>query len=305
MPGDSSRRAPTARWPPIRPTSPSSSPRCPSASGRSTTSWASSSSRSPPSGSSGRCPSRATPSPTACSTAAPRWRSPRPSARSAPRSTPPRPASSSVGVEINATHHRSRDLRHRHRHRDRDPRSAARSRPYEVVIVDERGQRVCTVAHHLRAVPARRLHRQRRRAEPGASTRGRSRRARWTCASPGRPGGLRRQAGPHGAGRRRPEGRERSECEPGHEAVGVARARPAHGDLRDAGLLREGHGTLHQGPTDTVPPELGGDVRREHLHGQLEVERGDGRDAQQDGAGRLAVVLGDRRDAPRAMRTRS
>ena len=61
----------------------------------------------------------------------------------------------------------------------------------------------------------------------------------------------------------------------------------------DARLLGEGGRALHEHPADAVAAERRRDVRGQHLHGEVEVERGDGRDLEQDRAGRLAVVLGD------------
>ena len=57
----------------------------------------------------------------------------------------------SVGVDINATHHRAATGGHRHRRGDRRSTSAAAWRRYEVVITDE--QRPAGL--HLRGSPAR------------------------------------------------------------------------------------------------------------------------------------------------------
>ena len=74
--------------------------------------------------------------------------SPRRSARSARRCTP-HPDRLSVGVDINATHHRAATSGIVTGSRRDPPRPTMAT--YEVVITDEDGKRVCTVADHLRA----------------------------------------------------------------------------------------------------------------------------------------------------------
>ncbi len=62
----------------------------------------------------------------------------------------------SVGVDINATHHRSATSGHGHRCRHRRSTSAGRWRPTRWSITDDRGKRVCTSRITCALMPAER-----------------------------------------------------------------------------------------------------------------------------------------------------
>ena len=208
----------------------------------STSGWASSSPRSPRSGSSARCRSRGTPSPTACCTAGASvvLAETLGSIGSAMHAHPDRIA---VGVDINATHHRAAHRRDRHRRRHPDPPG-----PHPGDLGDRghrrAGQAGLHLTDHLRP-GARRPVRLRRAARRPARRCERRAASTWVSCRPPtarcRAGRLRGELGADGMGGRDPEDRLRAESQPGHEPVALPGARRRRGgDVADAALLGEG-----------------------------------------------------------------
>ena len=205
------------------------------------------------------------------------------------------PQKIAVGVDINATHHRSATsglvtgvATAIHLGRS--------STSYDVVITDERGKRVCTSRITCALLDAARAEGR----QPGTRSRrtrraARTRSMRWRLVRGVGHLACLRQPGPYGAGGRRAQHRLRGEGQPRHEPVGVARLRGGRRlHVGDAALLGEAAGRLHERAAHALAAEPREDVRRHGQHGRLEVERREGRGLEVDRSGDLAVDLGHR-----------
>ncbi len=252
--------------------------------------------------SSGPCRSRATPSPTASSTAARPWCSPRRLGSVGAAIHAYSVGKLSVGVDINATHHRAAKSG-----LVTGVATAAQPRPLDRVVRsgDQRRPRQARVyvANHLCADPTPRRSAARPYRAPlcvRARTTGGDHVAEVAPVRHGvgrRP--LRPQLAPQVVGRVTRQHGLRAERQPGHEPVGVARARHGGaGDLSDADLLGEGDRALDQRRTDPVPAVLRQHLRREGVDHPLQIERGHRGGGQQDRAREHTVELGDHDPLP-------